>query len=139
MSTRAASSEVSQCQWASPRRDDLAARARSLGFTGNRVQDGSLVGLPGATVITARHDPLRDEERDYAVALGAAGVDVQYIEFPDQGHAFNELQGVLHAAQVAVDEAATRALASFAKATSHCVLMQRMKHCTSSENAGRLH
>lgn len=82
------------------------------------IRATSLAGLPDATVITARHDPLRDEGRDYAVALGAAGVDVRYIEFPDQGHAFNELQGVLDAAQVAVDEAATRVLASFAKATS---------------------
>ena len=73
-------------------------------------------GLPDATVITARNDPLRDEGRDYASALREAGVDAAYSEYADQAHAFNELQGILDAAQVAVDEACVRVVASFAKA-----------------------
>ena len=79
------------------------------------IRAASLVGLPDATIITAWHDPLRDEGRDYAAALSAAGVDAWHSEFLDQAHAFNELQGVLDAAQVAVDEAATRIVASFAR------------------------
>ncbi len=73
-------------------------------------------GLPDATVITARNDPLRDEGRDYASALREAGVDAAYSEYADQAHAFNELQGILDAAQVVVDEACVRVVASFAKA-----------------------
>ena len=72
-------------------------------------------GLPAATVITARNDPLRDEGKDYAMALSNAGVDAVYSEYSDQAHAFNELQGILDAAQVAVDEACGRVVASFAK------------------------
>ena len=68
-------------------------------------------------MITARNDPLRDEGRDYARALSEAGVDVMYSEYSDQAHAFNELQGILDAAQVAVDEACARVVSSFAKTT----------------------
>ena len=49
------------------------------------------------------------------MALSNAGVDAVYSEYRDQAHAFNELQGILDAAQVAVDEACGRVVASFAK------------------------
>jgi acetyl esterase len=47
-----------------------------------------LSGLPPAVVRTAGFDPLRDEGRQYADALSAAGVTVDYREFGSLIHAF---------------------------------------------------
>jgi acetyl esterase len=47
-----------------------------------------LGGLPPAVVMTAAADPLRDEGRDYARRLGAAGVDVTYLTAAGAVHAF---------------------------------------------------
>jgi acetyl esterase/lipase len=46
----------------------------------------SLEGLPPATIFTAEFDPLRDEGRAYADALGEAGVTVSYEECRGQTH-----------------------------------------------------
>ncbi|MGV0870752.1 alpha/beta hydrolase [Mycolicibacterium sp. XJ879] len=47
-----------------------------------------LSGLPPALVLTAGFDPLRDEGRQYAQAMRAAGVAVDYREFGSLVHAF---------------------------------------------------
>lgn len=47
-----------------------------------------LSGLPPALVLTAGFDPLRDEGRQYAEAMRAAGVAVDYREFGSLVHAF---------------------------------------------------
>ena len=47
-----------------------------------------LSGLPPAMVLTAGFDPLRDEGRQYADALRAAGVTVDYREFGSLIHGF---------------------------------------------------
>jgi acetyl esterase len=62
----------------------------------------SLSGLPPALVITAGFDPLRDEGRQYADALSAAGNRVQYICFERQIHGFVTMSKVIDEAESAI-------------------------------------
>ena len=59
-------------------------------------------GLPRALVLTAGYDPLLDEGKAYAERLKAAGVEVEYREYPDMVHGFLLLGGVLDTANEAV-------------------------------------
>ncbi len=61
-----------------------------------------LSGLPPALVITAGFDPLRDEGRQYADALSAAGSPAQYVCFERQIHGFITMGGLLDEAHTAV-------------------------------------
>ena len=61
-----------------------------------------LGGLPPALVLTAGFDPLRDEGRQYADALSAAGNRVQYVCFERQIHGFITMSKVLDEARTAV-------------------------------------
>jgi acetyl esterase len=63
-------------------------------------------GLPPALVVTAGHDPLRDEGRDYADALARAGVPVRYICYDGLIHGFLSMTGAIDAAHAAVTETA---------------------------------
>ena len=58
--------------------------------------------LPPALVLTAGHDPLRDEGRQYADGLSAAGVATQYVCFERQIHGFILMGRVLDEAHTAV-------------------------------------
>jgi acetyl esterase len=58
--------------------------------------------LPPALVLTAGYDPLRDEGRQYADALSAAGTPTQYICFERQIHGFILMGRVLDEAHTAV-------------------------------------
>ncbi len=60
-------------------------------------------GLPPALVLTAGYDPLRDEGRQYADALSAAGNRVQVVCFERQIHGFITMSRVLDEALAAVD------------------------------------
>jgi acetyl esterase len=58
--------------------------------------------LPPALVLTAGYDPLRDEGRQYADALSAAGNAVQYLCFERQVHGFITMGKLLDEANTAV-------------------------------------
>lgn len=61
-----------------------------------------LEGQAPAIVITAQYDPLRDEGKDYADKLTAAGVPVEYAEFEGQIHTFFTQVGVCDASAESV-------------------------------------
>jgi acetyl esterase len=64
----------------------------------------SLAGLPAAYLITAEHDPLRDEGFAYADRLRAARVPVEHRHYGSEIHAFFSFTGVLDDADKAVSE-----------------------------------
>lgn len=64
---------------------------------------GDLSRLPPALVLTAGFDPLRDEGRQYADALSAAGVSTQYVCFERQIHGFVTMGRVIDEAHAALD------------------------------------
>jgi acetyl esterase len=63
-------------------------------------------GLPPAVVVTASHDPLRDEGEAYAAALAAAGTPVTLRRLDGLVHGFVHLVGVSRSAREAVAEIA---------------------------------
>ena len=64
-----------------------------------------LSGLPPAYVITAEHDPLREEGFEYAERLRAARVPVEHRHFGSQIHGFFTFVNVLDDADKAVADA----------------------------------
>jgi acetyl esterase len=59
------------------------------------LRASSLTGLPPAYVVTAEHDPLRDEGFAYADRLRAARVPVEHRHYGSQIHGFFMFTGVL--------------------------------------------
>ena len=78
-----------RAQWTDPRASPLLAEDHR--------------GLPPALILTAGFDPLRDEGRQYADALSAAGNAVQYICFERQVHGFITMGRLIDEANTAVD------------------------------------
>ena len=63
----------------------------------------SLAGTAPALVITASHDPLRDEGIDYARRLEREGVRVAHLHFSDQMHGFVNMGRIIRASDTALD------------------------------------
>ncbi len=63
----------------------------------------SLAGTAPALVITASHDPLRDEGVDYARRLEREGVRVAHLHFSDQMHGFVSMGRIIRASDTALD------------------------------------
>ncbi len=70
--------------------------------------------LPPATIITAEIDPLRDDGRNYANKLKAAGVNVTYRNYRGMLHAFAGFDGMFDESHEALDEVAEDLNKSFA-------------------------
>lgn len=81
---------------------DPAARANPYA---SPLRATDLAGLPPAYVITAEHDPLRDEGFAYADRLRAARVPVEHRHYGSEIHAFFTFVNVLDDADKAVTEA----------------------------------
>jgi acetyl esterase len=62
--------------------------------------------LAPARIVTAGFDPLLDEGRDYADKLKAAGIPVEYVEYPDQIHGFFNFTNFSSAAAGAIADSA---------------------------------
>jgi len=62
-----------------------------------------LSGLPPALVITAGHDPLRDEGKHYAERIEAAGIAVEYVCFESTIHGFMTFGGAIDVGKQALD------------------------------------
>lgn len=65
-----------------------------------------LEGLPPACVLTAGFDPLRDEGRDFAQRLQAAGVSAADLCYEGLVHGFLHIASAVPAADAALDDAA---------------------------------
>lgn len=68
------------------------------------IRAASHTGVAPALIQTAELDPLLDNGARYAEVLRAAGVDVDYTEYPRLFHGFLSLPGVMPAANRALDE-----------------------------------
>jgi acetyl esterase len=69
------------------------------------LRAGTHAGLPPAWVLTAEHDPLRDEGFAYVERLSAAGVPVEHRHYGSQIHGFTTLVNVMDDADRAVAQA----------------------------------
>lgn len=96
---------------------DPAARANPYA---SPLRANSLADLPPTYIVTAEHDPLRDEGFAYADRLRVSRVPVEHRHYATQIHAFFSMVNVLNDADKAVSDAgkAIRAAISAAAPTA---------------------
>ena len=70
------------------------------------IKHENLKDLPPAIVITAGHDPLKDEGKAYAERMADAGVDVTFKCYEGQIHGFVTMAKVIDESDVAIDQVA---------------------------------
>src|ERR1700751_1784453 len=68
------------------------------------LRNRSLTGVAPAFIMTADHDPLRDEGDEYAAKLKDANVAVDHTCWPGMVHGLASLAGVLDAGKVLIDQ-----------------------------------
>jgi acetyl esterase len=74
--------------------------------------------LPGACVITAEYDPLRDEGRAYAERLSEGGTPAVHHDYPGMIHGFVTSAGVIDQGKQAIRDATAALREAFAGATA---------------------
>lgn len=67
------------------------------------LRSSDLAGFPPTALVTAEHDPLRDEGEAFGDALRGAGVEVIHRRFEGQMHGFFTILDVLPGGQDALD------------------------------------
>jgi len=77
------------------------------------IRSKSFEGLPPAVICTAGFDPLRDEGAAYAEKLKAAGVEVDYVNYPGQIHGFVSMGGAIDEGREFLDRACAALRQSF--------------------------
>jgi acetyl esterase len=67
----------------------------------------NLAGIAPAFIVTADHDPLRDEGNEYAAKLKAANVPIDHTCWPGMIHGQASLAGVLDAGKLLINQTAS--------------------------------
>jgi len=94
----------------------LGSEADRSDFRASPILADDHSGLPPALVITAGFDPLRDEGRDYAEKLRAAGVPATLSNYEGQVHVFFQLSPILDGGRKVMDEACAALREAFGEA-----------------------
>lgn len=86
----------------------LAATGHPHAHRANLGSKADVAGTPPALVVTAGYDPLKDEGRDYAARLNAAGVKTEHVQYDDLVHDFYVMGDVSPAVEAAARETAAK-------------------------------